>query len=194
MIRRPPFHRALLALVAAWLIAPAYGQDAYPAKPITLVVPFPPGGVADIVARPAADALSRYLRQPVVIENKPGAGGGIGMGLVAKAKPDGYTLLLALSISILPESDKITGRAPLYALISSRRSPGSPPIRRCSRCAPTVRGRRCRISSPTPSAAPERSPTALRATTAPCTCRWKCSLAAPGSSCCTCPILAAARR
>jgi len=106
-----------IVATAAWLAVPAWGQDTYPSKAITVVVPFPPGGVADIVARPAADAMSRYLKQPVVIENKPGAGGGIGMGYVAKAKPDGYTLLLALSsISILPEADKVTGRAPLYAL------------------------------------------------------------------------------
>jgi len=107
---------ALFALCAASL-GVAQAQDAYPSKPITMVVPFPPGGVADIVARPAADAMGRYLKQPVVIENKAGAGGGIGMGFVAKAKPDGYTLLLALSsISILPEADKVTGRQPLYAL------------------------------------------------------------------------------
>jgi tripartite-type tricarboxylate transporter receptor subunit TctC len=101
------------------VVAPciALAQDAYPSRPIALIVPFPPGGVADIVARPFADALSRELKTPVVIENKAGAGGGIGMGFVAKAKPDGYTLLLALSsISILPEADKITGRAPLYQL------------------------------------------------------------------------------
>lgn len=105
-------------LVAAASFASfAIAQDTYPSKPITLVVPFPPGGVADIVGRPFADALSRELKQPVVIENKPGAGGGIGMGLVAKAKPDGYTLLLALSsISILPEADKVLGRAPMYQL------------------------------------------------------------------------------
>jgi tripartite-type tricarboxylate transporter receptor subunit TctC len=94
----------------------ALAQD-YPSKSIALVVPFPPGGVADIVARPAADAMSRFLSVPVVIENKAGAGGGIGMGYVAKAKPDGYTLLLALSsISILPEADKITGRPPMFQL------------------------------------------------------------------------------
>ena len=105
---------ALAVLTAA---AAALAQEPYPARAITLVVPFPPGGVADIVARPTADAMSRYLKQPVVIENKPGAGGGIGMGFVAKAKPDGYTLLLALSsISILPEADKVTGRQPLYQL------------------------------------------------------------------------------
>ena len=104
---------ACLALGATSSLA----QEAYPSRPISLVVPFPPGGVADIVARPTADAMSRYLKQPVVIENKPGAGGGIGMGVVAKAKPDGYTLLLALSsISILPEADKVTGRPPLYQM------------------------------------------------------------------------------
>jgi tripartite-type tricarboxylate transporter receptor subunit TctC len=92
-------------------------QDIYPSKPVALIVPFPPGGVADIVARPVADAMSRLLDTPIVIENKPGAGGGIGMGFVAKARPDGYTLLLALSsISILPEADKVIGRAPMYQL------------------------------------------------------------------------------
>jgi tripartite-type tricarboxylate transporter receptor subunit TctC len=105
---------AALLLLAASL---AGADEAYPSRPITLVVPFPPGGVADIVGRPFADALSRELKSPVVIENKPGAGGGIGMGVVAKAKPDGYTLLLALSsISILPEADKVLGRNPLYRL------------------------------------------------------------------------------
>jgi tripartite-type tricarboxylate transporter receptor subunit TctC len=106
----------LLALTAALTFAaPAAAQDAYPSRPVSLVVPFPPGGVADIVGRPVADAMSRSLGQPVVVENKPGAGGGIGMGYVAKAKPDGYTVLLALSsISILPEADKVLGRAPMY--------------------------------------------------------------------------------
>lgn len=107
--------RAALAagLVVYALIAAA--QEPYPSRPISLVVPFPPGGVADIVGRPAADAMTRFLNVPVVVENKSGAGGGIGMGSVAKAKPDGYTLLLALSsISILPEADRITGRAPMY--------------------------------------------------------------------------------
>jgi len=106
---------AVIAL--ALFAASAAAQEAYPSKPITLIVPFPPGGVADIVGRPFADALSREIKTPVVIENKAGAGGGIGMGLVAKAKPDGYTLLLALSsISILPAADKVIGRAPLYQL------------------------------------------------------------------------------
>jgi tripartite-type tricarboxylate transporter receptor subunit TctC len=82
-----------------------------------MIVPFPPGGVADTVARPVADALSRELKQPVVIENKPGAGGALGMGTVARAAPDGYTILMTLSsISILPEADKLLGRKPAYQL------------------------------------------------------------------------------
>jgi tripartite-type tricarboxylate transporter receptor subunit TctC len=109
--------RIVFAALSLAALPLAYADEPYPARPITLVVPFPPGGVADIVGRPFADALSRELKTPVVIENKPGAGGGIGMGLVAKAKPDGYTLLLALSsISILPEADKVLGRASLYRL------------------------------------------------------------------------------
>src|SRR5882672_8308305 len=110
-------HCAIVSLALLLGAINAAAQDTYPSRPVTLVVPFPPGGVADIVARPFADALSREIKTPVIIENKPGAGGGIGMGAVAKAKADGYTLLLALSsISILPEADKVLGRAPLYQL------------------------------------------------------------------------------
>jgi len=108
----------LLGLVLAVFIPAALAQSptmAFPQKAITLVVPFPPGGVADIVARPLADAMSKDLGQAVVIENKPGAGGGIGMGVVAHAKPDGYTLLMALSsLSVLPQADQILGRTPLF--------------------------------------------------------------------------------
>jgi tripartite-type tricarboxylate transporter receptor subunit TctC len=117
IMQRAVILRFAFAVAFLFSAALAAAQESYPAHPITLVVPFPPGGVADIVGRPFADALSRELKTPVVIENKPGAGGGIGMGMVAKAKPDGYTLLLALSsISILPEADKVLGRAPLYRL------------------------------------------------------------------------------
>jgi len=89
----------------------------YPERTITMIVPFPPGGVADTVARPVAEALARELKQTVVIENKPGAGGGLGMGLAARAAPDGYTVLLALSsISVLPEADKLFDRKPAFTL------------------------------------------------------------------------------
>ena len=107
---------AIAGIGAAMLTVAASAQD-YPGRPITLIVPFPPGGVADNVARPVALALGKQLGQAVIIENKQGAGGGIGMAQVAKAKGDGYTLLLALSsISIIPEADKVLGRAPLFTL------------------------------------------------------------------------------
>ena len=98
--------------------AKAWAQTApYPTKSITMIVPFPPGGLADIVARPVAEALTRELGQPVVIENKGGAGGGIGMGVAARAKPDGYTVLLALSsLTVIPEADALLGRSPMFLL------------------------------------------------------------------------------
>ena len=95
----------------------ALSQEVWPTRPITMIVPFPPGGVADAVARPVAEALSRTLGQSVIVENKAGAGGGIGMAAVARSKPDGYTILMALSsISIIPEADKIVGREPSFQL------------------------------------------------------------------------------
>ena len=106
-----------VALFASLVVAGAtHGAD-FPDHAITMIVPFPPGGVADTVGRPVAEAMSRDLGQPVEIENKSGAGGGIGMAQVAKAKPDGYTILMALaSFTVLPEADKVLGRAPLYQL------------------------------------------------------------------------------
>jgi len=105
-------------VIAAFAISTsAIAQAPYPDKPITMIVPFPPGGVADTVARPVAEALSRELKQPVIVESKPGAGGALGIGYASRAPADGYTLLLALSsISILPEADKLLGRKPAYTL------------------------------------------------------------------------------
>jgi tripartite-type tricarboxylate transporter receptor subunit TctC len=86
-----------------------------------MIVPFPPGGLADVVGRPVAEAMSRELGQPVVIENKGGAGGGIGMAQAAKSAPDGYTILMALSsYSVLPEADTLLGRQQMYAYNSLR--------------------------------------------------------------------------
>jgi tripartite-type tricarboxylate transporter receptor subunit TctC len=77
------------------LVSSAAGAQTYPDRPIRLVVGFPPGGSSDTVARVVGQSLSPLLGQPVVVENKPGAGGVIGSDLVAKAAPDGHTLLLA---------------------------------------------------------------------------------------------------
>ena len=95
----------------------AFAQGSWPDKPITMIVPFPPGGVADTVARPVAEALGKELKQTVIVENRVGAGGALGMGAAARAPADGYTILMTLSsISILPEADAILGRKPAYTL------------------------------------------------------------------------------
>lgn len=83
-----------LVLAAAW---PAFAADAYPSKPITMIVPSAPAGSTDIVARLIGEQLGRDLGQPIVIENRPGASGNIGTEAVARAKPDGYTLLTQYS-------------------------------------------------------------------------------------------------
>jgi len=87
-----PLVRLLAALAAALAALPAAAQ--YPAKPIRIVVPFPPGGGVDIVARTVGEKISGRLGQPVVVDNKPGASMTIGTDAVAKSAPDGYTLLL----------------------------------------------------------------------------------------------------
>ena len=125
MTRKMPGSAALAAATFALMLgaaAPAaHAQPAWPTKAITMIVPFPPGGLADLVARPVAEAMSRELGQPVVIENKAGAGGGIGMGLAAKAKPDGYTVLMALSsFTIIPEADAVLARPAMFALTDLR--------------------------------------------------------------------------
>ena len=114
MVRRSALAALLLSIATL-----AFAQAPYPTKPVTMIVPFPPGGLADLVGRPVAEAMSRHLNQPVVIENKGGAGGGIGMGLASKAAPDGYTILLALSsFTVIPEADAVLGRSPMYTLNS----------------------------------------------------------------------------
>jgi tripartite-type tricarboxylate transporter receptor subunit TctC len=90
-------------------------QAAWPTRTITMIVPFPPGGQADLAARPVAAALEGILGQPVVVENRGGAGGAIGNAAVARAAPDGYTLLMTLSsLAVLPEAERLFGRQPAY--------------------------------------------------------------------------------
>ncbi len=107
-----------LIVSITWLAATGAAlAQGWPDKPITMIVPFPPGGVADTVARPVAEALGRELKQTVVVENRAGAGGATGIGAASRAAADGYTVLLSLSsISILPEADKILGRKPAFTL------------------------------------------------------------------------------
>ena len=115
MTAKPRLWPRIAATLWAVFVVAAWSQPAWPERPITMIVPFPPGGVADTVARPVAEALGRELKQTVLVENRAGAGGALGMGLAARAVADGYTVLLSLSsISILPEADRLLERKPAY--------------------------------------------------------------------------------
>jgi tripartite-type tricarboxylate transporter receptor subunit TctC len=99
-----PSRRTLLATalgLAGAAALPVLAADKYPTRPITLVVPFPPGGSVDIMARQYTEPLGRMLGVPIVVENRPGAGGSVGAGVVARAKPDGYTLVASSQSSHL---------------------------------------------------------------------------------------------
>ncbi|MGI4777505.1 MAG: Bug family tripartite tricarboxylate transporter substrate binding protein [Janthinobacterium lividum] len=101
LVAPPTRRRAVLTAAVASACAiglfgspAAFAQDAWPTRAITVIVPFPAGGTTDIVARFAAQALSQELGQPVIVDNRPGAGGNIGAQAVARANPDGYTLVM----------------------------------------------------------------------------------------------------
>ena len=109
--------RRFVAVLAALAAAAAAQAQPYPNRPITMIVPFPPGGIADITARPLAVSMAKMLGQNVVVENKAGAGGAVGHAYVAKARPDGYTIMTALSsIVVIPEADKVNGRPSTYQM------------------------------------------------------------------------------
>jgi len=114
-MRRPLSGLGLVVLLTAIAAGPAWPQEPYPTRPISMVVAFPPGGVADNTARPVAAVLERILKQPVTVLNKAGAAGAVGYQAAATSKPDGYTLLMALvSVSVLPEVDKLFARPQNY--------------------------------------------------------------------------------
>ena len=107
----------LFAALIVMLPFAAAAQDAYPSKPVTIVVPYPPGGQADLAARPLASALQQVLKQPFVVLNRPGAAGAVGNRAVAGAAPDGYTILVTLvSITTIPEVEKMFGRPESYSM------------------------------------------------------------------------------
>ena len=103
------------ASAAALAAPPALAQEGYPAHAITVISPFPPGGVSDTITRPLDAALEKVFKQPVVLENKVGAAGAVGAQFAAAAKPDGYTLLSHIvSISGFAAVDKLFGRTPKF--------------------------------------------------------------------------------
>jgi tripartite-type tricarboxylate transporter receptor subunit TctC len=103
------------AAAAALGMRPVLAQDAYPAHAITIINPFPPGGASDVVTRPLAAVMETIVKQPCVIETKPGAAGAVGAQFAANAKADGYTLLSHItSISGFAEVDRLFGRQPKF--------------------------------------------------------------------------------
>ncbi|CAM3560342.1 LacI family transcriptional regulator [Bordetella sputigena] len=120
-------HAMTAAVMACTLAsAPSFGADTWPAQPINIVVPFPPGGTTDVIARVLAEKLGPILKQSVIVENRQGAGGNVGAAYVARAKPDGYTLMVSsagpLSINqqlyASPGYDPIKDFAPVSMLAS----------------------------------------------------------------------------
>src|SRR5262249_53951030 len=107
---------AALPLATAALTRASLAQGIYPNRNITMIVPFPAGGQADLAARPVALALERILGRPVIVDNRAGgAGGSIGNAQAARAEPDGYTLLMTLSsLAVLPEADRLFDRPVAY--------------------------------------------------------------------------------
>lgn len=107
---------AAVPLLQNTFIPPARAADAYPSRTITMIVPFPAGGQADLAARPIAAALERVLGKPVIVDNRAGGGGGsVGNAQAARAPADGYTLLMTLSsLAVLPEADRLFERPVSY--------------------------------------------------------------------------------
>src|SRR5437763_17082426 len=107
---------AVLPVASAVLSNRAFAQAAWPARNITMIVPFPAGGQADLAARPVAAVLERILGKPVIVDNRAGGGGGsVGNAAAARAEPDGYTLLMTLSsLAVLPEADRLFDRHVAY--------------------------------------------------------------------------------
>jgi len=105
----------LVLLVAMGGLPGKASAEAYPTRPISVIIPFPPGGVAELTARPLLSVLERILKQPMVVVNKPGASGMVGAQQAAISKPDGYTLLVTVSsMSVFPEVDILFGRPKTY--------------------------------------------------------------------------------
>ena len=112
MIAKPLLTASLFALAAT-----AFAQEQYPSRPITMIMPWPPGGFVDLTGRPIAAAMEKVLKQPVVVTTRAGAGGAVGLAAAANSKPDGYTFVTsASSVSLIPAVDQLFERKPAYTL------------------------------------------------------------------------------
>lgn len=138
-----------LPLAQTALSHAVFAQSPYPSRNVTMIVPFPPGGQADLAARPVAQALEKILGKPVIVENRAGGGGGsVGNAAAARADADGHTLLMTLSsLAVLPEADRLFDRpvayevsqfAPVARVLADPTLlavPASAPGRRCRKIA-----------------------------------------------------------
>ncbi|HEY1325473.1 MAG TPA: tripartite tricarboxylate transporter substrate-binding protein [Casimicrobiaceae bacterium] len=130
----------LAVLVCAAIAWPVHA-DEWPSKPVRLIVPFPPGGSTDVAARVVADKLSKALGQRFIVENRGGAGGVVGTTDVARAEPDGYTILFAANqVSTMHLVVKASSTTSCTTSCRSRRSPRS---RTRSPCTPPSASRTC---------------------------------------------------
>jgi len=112
MIAKPLLTATLFVLAAA-----AFAQEQFPSRPITMIMPWPPGGFVDLTGRPIAAAMEKALGQPVVVSTRSGAGGAVGLAAAANSKPDGYSFVTsASSISLIPAVDQLFDRKPAYTL------------------------------------------------------------------------------
>jgi tripartite-type tricarboxylate transporter receptor subunit TctC len=117
MHRRKFLQGTLAALLVSAFGAPTSHAQTWPSRNITMIIPFPPGGQADLAARPVAAAMEKLLGRAVVVDNRQGAGGAIGNAAAARAEPDGHTLLMALSsMTFLPKAERLYHRKPSYEL------------------------------------------------------------------------------
>ena len=184
----------LVSLLCLAGMTQAWGQAAYPSRPVRLLIPFAPGGATDLFARKYAEKLGKRLGQPIVTDNKAGAGGIIAAAETARAKPDGYTLFFATSttLAILPsmmttpqyDVDKdfqpiaLIGKTPLLLVVHA-----GLPAKSVAELVALIKANRTSI------------PMAPRAWAAHRTWRGNCSSCARATcACCTSPTRAAARR
>ena len=178
---------AALPLAQTAFVRGAFAQGApYPSRNITMIVPFPAGGQADLAARPVALALERVLGKPVIVDNRAGgAGGSIGNAQAARAEPDGYTLLMTLSsLAVLPEADRLFDRPVAYEVsqfAAVARVLADPTLLAVPASAPW---KTLKDFVDDAKARPGQIP--YGSSMARCTSRWRCSLRVPASSCCTC--------
>ena len=185
---------AVAALVALHPLSRSLAQDSYPSKTITMIVPFPAGGSTDVIGRLVAEGLRARLGQPVVVDNRAGAGGSLGTAAIAKAAPDGYTIGMgtASTLAINPATYK---NLP-YDVLDGSRADRQHRRRAQHHVGASRREGRHHggVHRAREVAAGQAQSTPRRATARSAICSASSSSSRPAPTCCTCPIAAWGRR